>query len=282
MTHSLDESTTHALDFLKAQDRPVERAWIGHLFGGQPREEVIATLAAYQNPDGGFGKGFEVDINAPGSQAFAARMAMLVLISIGASAEEPMVQRLAGWLEDAQSEDGDWPFSPDIYQHELAPWFAGWTFPNLNPSMCLAGAATRLGIGRDPLHVRVRGLVDELASVEQVTSADFYTLLPYVEYFPWVGGPRREEMLTAIAARIEQLGTDGGYDDAGHFFDHLGPARGELARRVSPRVISQQLDRLRGEQQPDGGWPTPYDQGWRPWATATAIIALRDYDRAMS
>jgi hypothetical protein len=281
MKESLDQSATRALEFLADQDRPVEHAWIGHLLGSQPRDAVIAALAAYQNSDGGFGKGFEVDIKAPGSQAFATRMAMLVLISIGASRDKPIVKRLAAWLEGAQAEDGDWHFSPDIYQYELAPWFAGWTFPSLNPALCLAGAAMRLGIGSDRLHTRVRRLADQLASAEQVATADFYALLPYVEYFPWVEGPRQDEMLTAIAVRIGQIATDGGYDDAGHFFDHLGPANGELARRVSPAIIRQQLDRLHAEQQPDGGWPTPYDQSWRPWATANAIIALRDDDRAI-
>jgi hypothetical protein len=279
MVDALERTTTRALGFLARQDRPVERAWIGYMWGGQPRDEVIAALAAYQNPDGGFGNGFEVDIKAPGSQAFATRMAMLVLISIGAGPNEPMVQHLAAWLEEAQAEDGDWPFSPDSYQHGLAPWFADWTFPSLNRALCLAGAAMRLGVGPDRLHDRVRRLGDEIASPEQVASADFYALLPYVEYFPRVEGPHQDGMLTAIAARIEQMATVGGYDDAGHFFDHLGPAGGELARRVSPAVIRRQLDRLRAEQQADGGWPTPYDPSWRPWATANAIIALREYDR---
>jgi len=273
-------TTERAMAFLDGQDRPVETAWPRHVAASGPRERVIDALAFYQNDDGGFGRGLEVDIKAPDSQPFAARLAMQVLISIGAGSDEPMVQRLTEWLEREQGDDGDWHFSPGIYQHELAPWFAGWTFPSLNPALCLGGAATRLGIGSPALHQRVRALADRMASVEAIADGEFYTVLPYAEYFPWVEHPERDTYVTALVARIEQDARGGTYADAGHFFEHAGPAGGAIARRLSPDVIAAQLDRLAAEQQPDGGWPTPYDQGWRPWSTASNAVTLRAFGHA--
>lgn len=247
---------------------------------GGPREAVVEALIAYQNGDGGFGRGLEVDIAAPDSQPFAARLAMHVLISIGARADEPMVERLAGWLEREQGEDGDWRFPPGVYQHALAPWFAGWTFPSLNPALCLAGLATRLGIGSPTMFGRVRALVDRMASVEAIADGEFYTLLPYAEYFPWVEHPKREAYLAALVARIEQDGRTGAYADAGHFFEHAGPPKGAIAQRLAADVVEAQLDRLLGEQEADGGWPSPYNAAWRPWTTASNAATLRGYGRS--
>jgi hypothetical protein len=44
-------------------------------------------------------------------------------------------------------------------------------------------------------------------------------------------------------------------------------------------LIEAQLDRMLTEQQDDGGWSTPYDQGWRPWFTATNAITLQAHGR---
>ncbi len=272
-------STDRALAFLDAHGRPLELAWARHLIAGDARQSALDALAAYQNPDGGFGRALEPDIKAPDSQAFAARLAMHLLLSLGAAPDEPLVRRLEGWLDAAQHDDGDWHFPPGVREHDLAPWFAAWTFPSLNPALNLAGLATRLGIGSARLHKRVRSLADRLAATAEIQEGGFYQLLPYAEYFPWVDHPNREPVLAALSARIETDARAGAYDDAGHFFEHLGPPDGELARRLPPDVIAAQLDRLLAEQQPDGGWPSPYDPAWRSWATASALATLHAFDR---
>ena len=266
-----------ALTFLETAGRPVETAWAKTLTSdGDPRD-VIAALEAYQNPDGGFGQHFEIDIHAPDSQPFALRLAMQVMISIGTASSEPIVQRLTTWLEREQGEDGCWRFPPGVYQHELAPWFAGWTFPSLNPALNLVGAAKRLGIGSDRLFDRVARLAHSLASPKGIETGAFYEVLPYVEYFPWVDEPRRDTFLDLLATRVTALAANGEYEDAGHFFGHVGPADGEIARRLDPALIASQLTRLRGEQQSDGGWPSPYSPDWRPWITVGAIETLRAF-----
>src|SRR5215211_6418367 len=72
-----------ALNFLETAGRPVELAWARTLTNDGDPEDVIAALATYQNPDGGFGQHLEIDIHAPDSQPFAVRLAMQVMISIG-------------------------------------------------------------------------------------------------------------------------------------------------------------------------------------------------------
>ena len=125
----------------------------------------------------------------------------------------------------------------------------------------------------------MKSLTDELASPDEVRTGQFYDLLPYAEYFPWVDHPQRETYLTALAERISHDANAGAYADAGHFFEHAGPPDGELARRLPTEIVAVQLDRLLAEQQPDGGWPTPYAPHWRSWSTAANLATLRAYGR---
>ena len=278
--HDGADPIDRALAFLTTYGRPVDAAWAAVACGrGQDRAGVLTALAAYQNPDGGFGHRLEPDITAPESNPFATSLALTVMLATGVAPSDPVVARLAAWIAADQDEDGGWRFSTAVTQAPMAPWFAGWTFPALNPALSLVGQATRLGLELPQTFARTRALFDAMATPEAIPTASFYDLLPYVDYVPWVDHPTRDEYLAACAARIEAMATESTYDDAVHFFQHAGPATGPLVALLPPALVSAQLDRLRDEQMPDGGWPTPYDAIWRSWVTAQAVSVLVDFNR---
>ena len=263
-----------AIAFCDAQGYPLGSALIAHLWQDAPTQPVLTALAAYQNADGGFGKRLEVDIASPVSNPFAARLAMQVLLSLREPASGELVARLATWLQAAQNADGDWHFTPEVYESPLAPWFAGWTFPSLNPACCVAGLASRLGITTPEMLDRVAALFAEKASLADAEGGEFYGMLPYVEYVPWVDIAQRDTWLDALARGIAATAARDGYEDAGHFFDHALGGGAEVMRRLPYELIEEQAERLLAEAQDDGGWPTPYDPAWRPHQTAMALVTL--------
>jgi len=266
-----------ALAFLREHGRAVDAAWASAVIGAGPIEDAMRELTRYQNPDGGFGNALEPDISAPQSQPFAVRLALHMVLSLGLSRETPLVMELERWLDERQDEDGCWRFPPQVKEFPLAPWFATWTFPSLNPALCLAGAATRAGIGSDRVLARVRTLFATMASVDQIPGGQFYDVLPFVEYIPWVDVPDQDVYLDALATEIVRTSEMGGYPDAGHFFDHAGPADGPIARRLPADLVPLQLYRLAGAQTEDGSWPSSYADHWRSLSTAAAIVTLRDF-----
>ncbi len=271
----LGEQIDRALAFLDAHGRPVDAAWAAVACGRvADRREALAALATYQNPDGGFGHRLEPDITAPESNPFAASLALAVMLATGATPPDPVVARLGDWLVADQDEDGGWRFAPAVADAPMAPWFAGWAFPSLNPALSLVGQAVRLGLDLPGTFARTRALFDRLASLDAIPMATFYDLLPYVDHVPWVEHPERDAYLQACAARVEALAAEGAYEDAVHFFQHAGPPSGPIVGLLPPALVAAQLVRLRAEQREDGGWPTPYDEAWRSWVTAYAAATL--------
>jgi hypothetical protein len=272
-----------ALAFLEAAGYPLGAALIRHVTGHATADEVLRELIPYQEPDGGF-RGLEVDIKAPVSNPFATRMAMSVLTSLRVEPQElksqALMESMERWLEAAQHEDGDWHFSPEVRQHELAPWFAAWTFPSLNPSAGLSGVARQLGIGSDRLHARVRALFDERATLDEAEHGEFYDVMPYFEYLHSTPHPQRERYLDALATNVVRMTASGGYEDAGHFFAHVEGGGPDLAGRLPDGLIDEQLVRLASEQQEDGGWLTPYDPAWRSWSTTGNVLTLASHGRS--
>jgi hypothetical protein len=264
-----------ALAFLERQDDPLGVAWVRHIAHDDPAEAVIQALATHQAEDGGF-RDIEVDIGAPVSNPFATRMAMNVLASLDPLPDPalPLMQRMATWLESEQGEDGAWRFRPEVYEHRLAPWFAGWTFPSPNPAGSLAGYARRLGIGSERLYARVRKIFDDQATLEEAATGEFYDVQSHFEYFGPVEHPERDAYLDALAANVVATAAKNGYPDAEHFFVQVNGGGADLERRLPAELVGSQLDRVVSEQDPDGGWPSPYDAAWRPWSAASNAVTL--------
>lgn len=263
-----------ALAFLATQQHPLSEAIVRHSWTNGPAEDVISALALYQNEDGGFGKGLEVDIEAPVSNPFATRLAMQAMLTVPLEASAPLHASLKHWLVEHQDADGDWHFAPEVYQARLAPWFAGWTFPALNPACCVAGYASRLSLATPEMLDRVAALSARLASTDEAASGEFYAMLPYVEYLASGEIPNPDVWTDALVKGVLKADADGTYADAQHFFDHAINAGPGLIGQLPANLFAKWADVLLKEPADDGGWLTPYDQGWRPWATATAMVTL--------
>jgi hypothetical protein len=274
------EILTRAQAFFAENGRAIDRARIAFHFAGGPRDAVADALAAYQNADGGFGHALEVDIAAPASNPFATELALLICLQAGIPREHPLLQRAAAHLEATQEEDGGWRFAPEVYEHELAPWFQGWEWPNLNPACSLEALLRELGLGSAQLHERVAAMFARMADVRHVATGEFYDVRPYAYYFlPDGEQPQRELYLAGVLWWQIRQHLAGTVADAGHFFDYVRGPETYTGRHLPAAIRDHWLDALVAEQQPDGGWPTPYNPGWRGWVTVQNLLVLRAFGR---
>lgn len=266
------------VDFLAQAGRDIDRAMADYAFHGISAVDVLQVLARYQNPDGGF-TGLEFDIASPVSNPFAAELALRVMGWIDPPRDHPVVRRLVAHLEETQDEDGCWRFTHPVYEDALAPWFAGWQWPNLNPSGQIAGSLKLLGLGSERLHARVAGLFERLAKPADLAAGEYYQVLPYGLYFQTEWDFPQAELLRygviwwLLGRRLA------GELDATHFFELASRPTNPIAARLPESVLAARLDQLAGEQAEDGGWPTPYDPHWRPWITACNLLILKAYGR---
>jgi len=84
--------------FVAATARVLDRRRFGRLFGPDGPGPVRDAVAAYRNPDGGFGHALEPDGRCPGSQPLAIALALATLDEAGAWDGE-LAQGALGWLE---------------------------------------------------------------------------------------------------------------------------------------------------------------------------------------
>lgn len=274
------EAIDRARAFLAAEGRAVDQARLAVHFDGQPVEALLQALGAHQNPDGGFGQRLEPDIAAPDSNPFATELALEYCVLAGAPRDHALLRRTVEYLEATQDEDGGWRFSPAVYAHELAPWFQGWEWPNLNPACTTAGLLRDLGLGSQRLHERVERLFSARQRVADLAGDDFYAARPYAYYFlPDWEHPRRELYRGGLLWWLIRGHLSGTLADAGHFFAYVRSPHTFTGRHLPADIIAAQLERMLAEQEPDGGWPSPYAPHWRAPITIGNLITLRAFGR---
>jgi hypothetical protein len=274
------EPIDRARTFVAASGREIDRARFAVHFDGQPVERLLAALAAYQNPDGGFGRGLEPDIGAPDSNPFATELALEYCLLARAPRDSAVLTRAAAYLEATQDADGGWRFAPAVYQHQLAPWFAGWQWPSLNPACTLSGLLRELGLGSQRLHEGVERLFATLQRPADLAGDDFYAARPYAYYFtPDWEHPRRDLYRGGVLWWLIRGHVNGTIADAGHFFAYVRSPHTHTGRHLPADIIAAELERLLDEQQADGGWPSPYAAHWRAPITVSNLVTLQAFGR---
>ena len=102
--------------FLDTHARILDRHRHALLQGHGDPGRVLAALAAYRNPDGGYGWGLEPDLRAPESQPAAAGHAFEVFAEI-APHVSAHAAALCDWLDAITLADGGLPFVAPMSTH---------------------------------------------------------------------------------------------------------------------------------------------------------------------
>jgi hypothetical protein len=268
-----------ATTFVWERARLLDRHRFAHLFLGGPRAPVLAALAAYANPDGGFGHALEPDLRAPASQPAAALAALEVLHEIGAL-DDPLATRLEDWLTSVSVPDGGVPFVLPLDGYPHAPWMRPDAHGASSLLLTPAIAAILLAHGR-PHPWLERAVARCWSGVEDAPPASAYELRFALAFLEPVPDRRRAE--AALASLHESVSAfvtlEPGADGEVHTPLDVAPRPDSAGRRFfSPDLVERHLDALEAAQQADGGWTFNWE-AWSPgaaheWRGAVTIHAL--------
>ncbi|WP_019585331.1 hypothetical protein [Deinococcus apachensis] len=303
------EAYARARAFLLERGRPLEAARFRHAFEDGPAGDVLDTLKAYQNPDGGFGRALEPDHRAPQSSTLATSQALRVLHDLDVPATEPLLADAVAWLRShlqVEEEGSVWPFlPPEAEAHPHAPWwnqaepgelartFGGfrvnpraeivallWRWPDLLPEglLSLLTVETRDAVleGLDPGDVNGHHVAAMFAQTAEVPGLHREPVLDYLD-----------DVLPSRVSRTPQ-------DFAAYGINPLSAAptpASPLARPLE-EPLAAALTHLLTSQAEDGSWAPNWSWGgqfpdvwpraereWRSVRTLEALLTLRAWGR---
>jgi hypothetical protein len=282
--------------FVARNARPLDFARWMFLFEGGRAEDVASALAAYQNPDGGFGHALEPDAWNPNSAPMQTWTATEILREIGLfDAAHPVVAGILRYLTSGAHFDGHtWenaPQSNNDFPH--APWWSvgcdSASHTNYNPTACLAGFLLACAPPVSPARALGARVADEAIAAYLYGGllSDMHTVLCYIrlaEYGARAGldvSALREKLLLQVSASLtrETEKWETGYVcKPSLFFDSAQSP----FRAGNEEIAAFECDFIRRAQCEDGSWPVNWSWGAYPeeWAISKnwwkSDIAIRN------
>jgi hypothetical protein len=269
--------------FLAANARVLDWRRFERLFRDGSATPVRDAVAAYRNPDGGFGHALEPDGRAPGSQPVAVALALQALHEADAW-DTDLVAASCDWLERTAPAEGGATFvDPNIEGWPRGPWWI--------PEEGLPASLLATGLVAGPLHARAfehpwldratEWLWSRLEDPGAFGPYDTRGALQFLQHVP--DRPRAESAIERLRPLIEGLvELDPAAPGETHGPLNFAPFPDSLARRLfDETTIERHLEHLAAAQREDGGWTFDWmawsplaELEWRGSVTVDALVVL--------
>ena len=291
----MSADTEAAVLFLATHGRVLDRRRLEHLLGHDHPDGVLAALDSYRNTDGGYGWGIEPDLRSPESQPTGGMHAFEVLAELPPGPETAArAVALYDWLDARSRPDGGLPFTlPVTYPAGCARWWLGGDHTTSSLQMTAQVAATAHLVARRHAAVAAHRwlaratawCVDRIRHLDDRPHAhELMFAVRFVDAYA-AGGDEGSDLLHRLAAHLPPDGIvpvqGGRAGEVVRPLDFAPRAEGPARRLFADGVLADDLDRLAGEQQHDGGWVVDFEPAspvaaleWRGYATVTAVAAL--------
>jgi hypothetical protein len=286
-----------AIQFLAANARVIDRRRYERLFEGGAAEPVRDALAAYRNPDGGFGYALEPDGRAPASEPIAAEVALHVMDETDVW-DTAIVDGILGWLAATAPAEGGVLFVHD----GMARWpHAPWLVPDQGPrgvdgappandiqTGLMAGTLHKRRVRHPWLDGATQVMWTRIDALTEPTPYGMAGMLAFLQHVP------DRDRARGAMDRLGPMIIDSGIvtldpDAAGEVHSPLNfaPQPDSIARPLfDEATIKAHLDHLARAQLDDGGWTFNWlawspvaEREWRGSLTVDALRLLRDNGR---
>ena len=265
--------------FIYRNARPLDLARWQYLFEEGSKENVLKSLAMYQNEDGGFGHALEADCWNPESSPVQTWTATEIIREIQlADKNHPIVRGILRYLENTKDFDGHSWFntvpSNDNYPH--APW---WNYApaeeiNYNPTVSLIGFILRYESTESSLCQTAEKLVKEAYTYfrKNCPMESMHTVSCFVELYEDLADcglniidlNEFESLLKEQIAHILTRDTDvweTEYVCKPSQFIHSRSSRFYAANKA---LCDYECEFISKTQKPDGTWAVTWDWGCAP------------------
>jgi len=300
------EAQARAKAFIERYARPLEQRIFAYEFERGPKDAIFEALAAFQNPDGGFGNALEPDLRLPDSSVLATTVGLQVLREFDAPADHPLVRGALRYLLQTYDPAAEvWPITPpntDDAPH--APWWTYgekvtgiWNGSLVNPRVEIIGYLYDYAPPGLPAWVRERLTTAAVAYLdEHPDKVQMFDLLCYNRLIKTRALP--EDTRATLIAKLTPLVDKLVVKDPAEWVNYnlmpleLVDAPDSPFAGVLDDVVAQNLDFEVARQGDDGAWhpkwlwyglyPDTWPTAEREWAgviTLRTLKTLRNFGR---
>lgn len=240
----------------------LQKACTDYIAGRGDKEKVIKELSSYQNSDGGWANGLEIEYPGPASSPFTTAVALGYISRFDLTKSDLFHDTLT-YLKNAQQRNGMWDDTDEILEFHHPPYMGPGVYTEFKTGMILKWLL-RLNVSdKEMIGGAQKYLIqvfDEVSSKNDFWSAVAYSgafsLMPHVAEYSKI-------MEWSMKVLMPQEGQFGWQQVIGMIEDDIP---------IPDHVYDVSLNLIKQNQEQDGGWPHQFGTYNRVWS---AIYILR-------
>jgi len=266
------EQLDKSRSFIFRQGDLLTRLRFSYHFERGEKSAVLNVLAGYQNKDGGFGNGLELDILCPESSGICTELALRYLVELDATGG-PIFDRALSWTLKSKTNNGDLPHPVKaVKQYPHGEW---WEKEDSSRILSIAGLMGKAGKSHPEINARAAAVFKEI-SIPFPDNLNVYSY-PINLYLEYADGTEKFAQYRAVlrVAILEMLKTEAWHHPLFFCSDHWA------SEAISSSLWQTEANRAVATLQDDGGIKIEQYENiasygfWRPVWTLDMLITLK-------
>ncbi len=257
----MKELITKAQKYVCLNGSSLQKACMDYVSGSGDEQCIIKELSGYQNADGGWANGLEIEYPGTASSPYTTAAALGHISKFGLG-DSDIFRNTLTYLKDTQCSNGMWDDPEKMLEFSHPPYMGPGIYPEYKTGMILKWLL-RMNINDDIIDRAQKYMLDKFEEVapkndfwSAVAYSGAFSLLPHIKEYP-------EIMQWSMKILLPEESQFGWQQVMGMIEDDIP---------IPDSVLDLSIDLIRQKQEEDGGWPHPFGTYNRVWS---AIYILR-------
>ncbi len=248
--------------YIRENGTPLQKACLDFLEEKGTKDDIVKALSPYQNEDGGWANGLEIEYPGLVSSPYTTAVALGLIHKFSLS-EHGLLLDTLDYLKSTQLENGMWDDTPQMLQFPHPPYMGPGVYTEYKTGMILKGLL-RLNVHQTAMIDRAITYMAD--SFEEISKRnDFWSAVAYSGAFSFLPHhPKYPQIMEWSMKLLMPEGAGFGWQQA------MGMIEDDIP--IPETVQSLTLELIQKHQEPDGGWPHLFGTYNRVWS---AIYIVR-------
>lgn len=235
----------------------LQKACCRFLSDSTNKQEIQYELGKYQNTDGGWSNGLEIEYTGPVSSPFTAAAALGYILRFNLENTE-LLSKTIKYLKNTQKENGSWDDSDRILEYQYPPYMGPGIYPEYKTGMILKWLIRLNSQEVEMIDKAKNYLLNIFDSISRKN--DFWSAVAYSSAFSLMPEiPEYKKIMEWCMKALMPNEVEIGWQQVRGMIEDDMP--------IPDRNLYKVIEMIEKEQESDGGWPHQFGTYNRVWSS---------------
>lgn len=262
----MKEVIKKAEEYVLKNGTDLQKSCVNYVIGKGDKQSIAKELARYQNNDGGWANGLEIEYQGDISSPFttAAALSYLYKFNLG---DSTLLKKTLEYLRDTQNSNGMWDDLAEMSNFEHPEFMGKGVYTEYKTGMILKWLI-RLNVDEQEMIDKATNYL--LETFDDISKDnDFWSAVAYSSAISVLPNCKKYSQIMEWSMKILMpKGSEFGLQQVRGMIEDDMP--------IPEQVMDRAINLIKDSQECDGGWPNQFGKYNRVWSTINIIRFLRN------